>query len=224
MESKETVPPPPVAAGSLTGAKAKIATTSFDSCTHQALLALANQILTGLAGNAAFPSPHPALAVVTAARDRFEVKLDAAAGGGKLATQQCRDARAALVRLLRDLALNVQQTSGGDRALLLSTGFPLQRGAQPPSVLPAPARLRLLHTGASGQILVRCASMRKARAYQWRVATATAPTSFTTLEPTTAARVLLVNQVPGSQVIAQVRVLGALGWSDWCDAVSAIVL
>ena len=224
MESKETVPPPPVPAGSGIGQPAKIASTFISAMSHQALAAAIGTILADLAGNPAFPHPSPTLAQVAAARNAFVAKIDAAAGGGRVATQQCRDARVPLERLMRDLALNVQQASGGDRAVLLTTGFPLQRGRQPAAVLPAPGGLRLQPTGTSGQMLVRCAAAKAAKAYQWRLATGPDPAALVPTDPTPQARYLLTGLAPGSQVRAQARMLGRAGWSDWCDAVTGIAV
>ena len=199
---------------------ARIAMSILARSTLAQLAALASNIIAALTGNAAFPNPNPTLAAIDAARQAFVAKMDLAAGGGKLATAQLGDARAELIRLLRELALDLQRTSGGDRTKLVSTGYPLCKERNTIGPLPPPSGLRLSRGGNTGQLIARCRSDRNARAWQWHYATAQTPTTWIDVGTTTRSHTVLNGLVPGTQYIVQGRVVGPHGASDWCDAVA----
>jgi hypothetical protein len=200
--------------------QARIATSFLARNTQPQLAAAAGNIIIALTGNTAFPNPSPTLAAVTAARDAFVAKMTLAAGGGRLVTSQLADARVVLISLLRELALNLQQSSGGDRRTLVSTGYPLRKTAVSVGPLLAPAGMRLERGGVTGELIARCRATGNARAYQWRYATAQAPTAWVETGTTTQARSLLEGLVPGTQYFAQARLVGPKGASDWCDSVA----
>jgi len=198
---------------------ARIATAFLSRFSHSQLVVIVSNILAALLGNAAFPNTRPTLAEITAARDAFVAKIDLAAGGGRLATAQLHDARVELVRLMQNLALNLQQASNGDRTKLVSTGFPLRRGPGGVGPMPAPTRLRLARGPNSGQLIARCGIHRNAKAYQWRYATAQAPAVWIDAGSTTKASCVLEGLALGTQYIVQARLLGAKGPGDWSDGV-----
>jgi hypothetical protein len=218
MESTTEVPVPVPAPGSPVN-NARIATAFLTRFSLSQLAVAVSNILAALTGNAAFPNPRPTLAEISAAHDTFVAKIDLAAGGGRVATAQLADARVGLVRQMHNLALNLQQASNGDRTKLVSTGFPLRRGSGGVGPLPAPVRLRLARGPNSGQLIARCGVNGNAKAYQWRYATAQAPTVWIEAGTTTKAQFLLVGLALGNQYIVQARLVGAKGASDWSDGV-----
>ena len=128
-------------------------------------------------------------------------------------------ARAAVVKLMRDLALYVQHTCQGDMQKLLSSGFTAQKlKRQPVGVLLPPQNVRLRPARVTGQIIARCNKMPDAKAYQWRFATALAPTAWTMTDTVIAANTTLVGLTRGTDDIVQVRAFGTRGASDWSDA------
>ncbi|HEV2607488.1 MAG TPA: hypothetical protein VGT79_05855, partial [Xanthomonadaceae bacterium] len=145
------VTPPPTVAP-VGNAKVAISYLSETSDAH--LIVAIQSILTGMAGNAAYPTPTPALADITAARNNFVAAVNAAKDSRRQIVVRNQQ-RATVVALLRTLAHYVQVASGGDLPTLLSSGFPAQRGRQPVGPLPAPANLRLTRGRNNGRIIAR---------------------------------------------------------------------
>lgn len=86
--------------------------------------------INGLTGNAGFPTPAPALRVISAALSAFTVALAAAVNGGTELTKNAK--RAELVSLVRPLASYVTITADGDMTKLLSSGFRYQNRTRSP--------------------------------------------------------------------------------------------
>jgi hypothetical protein len=202
---------------------ARIAIASLSRISNANLIAASERILVGMHGNANYPAPVPALADITAVHTSF-VAAVSSGNGGALAIAVRRQQRTQLVALLRSLALYVQQTCNGDPAILLSSGYPVRRAPQPVGLLSAPANLRLARGKISGQLKVRCTAVVHAGSYQWRYATAAAPTTWTVLDPTVRASIVLDGLVAGTVYIVQVRAVGSQGPSDWSDVANLMVV
>lgn len=220
-------PPSPgttaVAVSAPPAGKARVAVTFLSHATDANLIVAIQSVLTGMTGNAAYPSPNPPLANITAARDRFIAAVNAAKDSRRQIVVR-EQQRAAVVVLLRTLAHYVQVASGGDLPTLMGSGFPVQRRSQPVGTLPQPANLRLVRGRNSGQIIARCQKLKQAGAYEWRYATVAAPTAWVELDSTFAARVTITGLMPGTQYSVQVRALGTAGPSDWSDAAMLMVV
>jgi len=195
---------------------AKIALGFIARSSDAVLIAWAGRIITGLTGNANYPTTRPTLAEMEAARDTF-VAAVATLDRGSAAVAKRDAARAPLEELLRLLALNVQQTAQGDRVILISSGYPLQKTRQPTGIPAAPQNLRLKQ-GKTGELIARCTAVPNALSYQWRSATSAAPLVFTSPDPTGKATCTIEGLTPGTQYIVQVRVVGRKGASDWSEA------
>jgi len=199
----------------------KVAISFLGKTSDADLIAACGRIVTAMTGNTHYPTPKPTLAAVTAARDTF-VAAVATLDRGKVSVAVRNAARVPLVQLLRDLSLFVQQASQGDRVVLLGSGYPLQKIRQPIGVPAAPQNLRLKQ-GNSGQLVARCNVVAAAVSYQWRFASAQAPSAWTQPEPTGKATCTLEGLAPGTQYTVQVRAIGRKGASDWCTAASLFV-
>jgi hypothetical protein len=203
--------------------KARIAVSFLLVDKDAQLLVDSARILTMMTGNAAYPTPDPALADITTARNSYAAAVTAAKDsriGLKLRVQQ----RASLVALLRTLAHYVQVTSGGDLPTLLASGFPAQRARGPVGELPAPANLRLSRGKVSGQVIARCDPVARAGAYLWRYALSTTPTAWLPVVTTVSARAVLNGLVPTASYLAQVGVVGSAGQGNWSDVATVTVL
>ena len=197
---------------------AKVAITPFTNSSDANLIVLLGRILDAMTGNANYPAPVPTLVALGTARTTFVSAVNAL-DRSRASIVRRNNARTAVVQTLRDLALYVQHASGGDMAKLISSGFPAQQPRrQPIGVLLPPQNVTLRPARVSGQILARCKAVPQANAYQWRYASALAPTVWTQPDPVTTASFTLTNLVRGTDYIVQVRVLGAKGPSDWSDS------
>jgi hypothetical protein len=213
------VSPPPVGAIKV----AKVALTFISRSSDKDLVVATSRIVNGMTGNLSYPTPAPTLVAVAAARDALLAAINVA-NGSKLTIASRRQLRPALEGLLRQLAQYVQTASNGDPLVLTGSGFPLHRGRQPVGVLPAPTNLRLSRGLISGQLRARCKVVAQAASYQWRVASAAAPTVWLPADPTVAANATLQGLTPGTQYIVQVRAIGSKGPSDWSDATMQIAM
>jgi hypothetical protein len=195
---------------------AKILLSFIGRSPDAVLIAWAGRILTALTGNVHFVAPRPALAEIEAARDAFAATV-ATLDRGSAAVARRDAAREPLEVLLRLLALYVQQTSQGDRVILISSGFPLQKIRQPTGIPAAPQNLRLKQ-GKSGDLIARCNAVPNALSYQWRYTTSAAPLAFIQPDPTGKSTCTIPALTPGTQYVVQVRVIGRKGTSDWSEA------
>jgi len=203
--------------------KAKVAVGFLTQSKDADLIVASLRIELGMTGNAAYPDPNPALADLIAARNSYIAAVNAAKDS-HLGIVVRRQQRAAFTAMLRDLAHYVQVTSGGDLAILLSSGFTAQKQKKPVGLLPAPANMRLNRGKTSGLLIARCSKLPQAGAYEWRYANLATPTVWVDIEATFAARVTIEGLTPGAQYTAQVRALGTAGPSDWSDTATLMVL
>ncbi|HTA65012.1 MAG TPA: fibronectin type III domain-containing protein [Xanthomonadaceae bacterium] len=211
--SESSTPPVLPAATPIPG---KVAIGFLSRAPDANLIAASGHILAALADNPHYVTPRPTLAELDAAQQAFVAAVQAI--DRRPVTRVARDkARSVLVQSLRTLALYVQEVSKGDREILLGSGFPLQKGRQAIAKPATPRNLRLSQ-GNSGSLHARCIAVAQARSYQWRVATAQAPTAWSQAQPSTKANTVLDGLVPGTQYLVQVRAVGSKGTSDWSDS------
>jgi hypothetical protein len=194
---------------------------SFLTSDSDALLITdAGSIITALTGNASYATPAPTLAEVQTALDEFITSVADAADGGVTLTASKNDKRAALVALLRQLASYVQVACKGDLTVLLSSAFPIQKPQRfPIGVLPAPKNVTVTLGSRTGELNASAVPMPGAAIYNWRLATAAAPTVFVQSVQTTAASNTFDNLTPGVVYNIQANVVGSAGPSDWSDPV-----
>jgi hypothetical protein len=209
---------PPAIAG-----KAKLTVGFINRNNDKDLLTAASRILTAMTGNPAYAAPSPTLAALTAARDALLAVVNNA-DDSSLARATRRQLRPPLALLLRQLAQYVQPISQGDPVVLMSSGFPLQRTPQPAGVLPAPANLRLSRGKLTGQLRARCNVVARAASYQWRIASAQAPTAWLPADPSSSAHATLSGLTAGTSYVVQVRAIGSQGPGDWSDAATQIAM
>jgi hypothetical protein len=205
------------------GRPAKVAVSFMSTDTDTEFVIDTARIVAGMTGNKAFPTPIPALADIIAARNAYTAAVTAAEDS-RLARSLRKKTRAALVFLLRQLAHFVEDTSAGDRTVLMSSGFPLQRGRSPVGPLPAPSQVRLAKGKTTGTAIARCRLLPRARAYQWRIAPAATPTAFLPVLTTFAAHAEFEGLTPTTFYVVQVCAVGTAGAGDWSETAAALVL
>jgi hypothetical protein len=188
------------------------------------LAAAIARILTAMTGNTVYPSPVPTLQALRMAGDAFAAAIHDNDGGTKAVLHR-DEVRETAEELLRDLAAYVQHACRGDLLRLSSSGFPAQRqrAASVTQPIPAPTGVKVSNGNASGRVLARCARVRHARLYQWRYATAQAPTEWILGEALSTVACTLTGLAPATEYLLQVRALGTRGASDWSDIATLIV-
>src|ERR1051326_450544 len=193
------------------------------------LLSRLTSVHDSMAGNAAFPNPPVDPGVFKAALDAFSAAIAEALDGGKKAVAERHNRRQIAVEMAVLLGRYVQITSKNNLATLLSSGFEaksIKRSA--PQPLSQPAIAKVDQGSSSGQLLVRIRPVPKARNYELRFAAqaaAGAPDQWTIITVATVrASVQIGGLTPGSTYMFQVRAFGHLGFTDFSDPVSRMVI
>ena len=173
-------------------------------------------IIASMTGNANFPTPSPTLAVITTALNAFTIALADAADGGVEKTAIKNAKRAELVSLLRQLSSYVFATANGDMTKLLSSGFPAQKTSRSPiGPLPAPATPVLSQGPVTGSLNALSPPVSGSYIYNWRVALASAPTTYVKQQQTTAASNTFEGLTPGQTYNVELNAVGTAGTTDW---------
>jgi hypothetical protein len=189
------------------------------------LIALTQAIISGLTGNASFPSPTPDLTAITAALADFSDAMAEAANGGVHLTAAKNAKRAVLASLLRQLAGYINVQCDGDIEKLRSTQFPIQKPTRSRlGAVSTPAAPVLKQGAKSGVLAAKSSPVEGASVYNWRIALASAPTQFVQTAQTTAARTTFAELTPGQVYNVQLNAVGASGTSDWSDDATSMVM
>lgn len=187
------------------------------------LIVFVRNIVTLMTGSAKYPTPSPTLATITTSVDAFEVAVQEALEGGKLAVAARNAARVELLSLVRQLAAYVQGHCDADLVNIFESGFNAVRAPAPIGQLPAPANVRLVMTGLSGQLSLRFDRVDNAANYSIQSATsADGPWEDKGLSPNT--RVMFDGLTPGKMYWGRVRANGTAGPSDWSSPATAMAL
>lgn len=202
--------------------KAKV---SYDfNRTETKLMERTQALLANLYGNPAYAEPVVTKPELEAAVQALQDAIGLQAQGGTAATAAKNARKAELLELLDKLALYVQTVSGGDLALLLSSGFRAasQNRASVPLVKPVVKRLRY---GVTGESLLAVKPVANARCYECRVAEVTddgAPGPWQAKGPfNSSQKIQVTGLTPGRVYIFQIRAVGgSTGASDWSNPVS----
>src|SRR5689334_2230433 len=110
---------------------AKVA-TSFGRYSDGGLAEKAQHIINSMDGNAAYPTPVPAITDIQSLVDSYVTALANLGNTGKQGTLIKDQFRESLEELLNTLALYVQATGGSNIATLQSSGYDLQKGKSGP--------------------------------------------------------------------------------------------
>jgi hypothetical protein len=180
-----------------------------------ALIAFGRQVVVALTGNTNYTTPVPSLTAVTTAVDALETANEDAMHGDRLAISRRKDARLALVNLLRLLAAYVDNQGQQDRTILMSSGFELVRVPAPIGPLQPPNAPTLRRGKNDGQIKARVTRQNGIISVNWRIALASAPTVYLETVSTAAARYLFTGLAAGQIYLVQASVVGTAGTTSW---------
>ena len=186
-----------------------------------ALITYAIGIVTAMTGNPAFPSPIPALALVTAAVNALQVAETAALTRAK-GTAAARNAkRATLVDLLEQLKAYVQAQANAtpDNAanIIQSAGLAVRKTPT------HAARTFTVNPGAvSGSVKLYTKSVGSRSAYLWEYSTDAGKT-WVAAPVTVQARTTITGLPPGTTVLFRVQTVSKTGEGDWSQVLSHLV-
>ena len=178
-----------------------------------------------MTGNTTYPTPAPALTIVTTAINAFTVAIANAADGGKELTSIKNAKRVELISLLRQLASYVGVTCDSDMTKLLSSGFPVQKPNRTPAVVPPAPVTPLVSQGVrTGELNASTTPVVGAYIYNWRLALAASPSSYVQTAQTTGARNTFDALTAGAIYNVELNAVGTAGASDWSTAADLMVV
>jgi hypothetical protein len=186
-----------------------------------ALITYAKGIVKGMTGNPSFPSPTPALTVVTAAIDELQTAETAAQARTKGAATTRNDKRTALVVLLQQLRASIQKAAAADptngAAIIQNAGVAVRK-------LPTHhARTFAAKPGAvSGVAKVVAQSAARRASYEWQYST-DGDKTWLAAPATLQAKTTVSGLQPGATVQFKYRPLTKTGEGDWSQPVSLLV-
>ncbi|MBK9148701.1 MAG: fibronectin type III domain-containing protein [Flavobacteriales bacterium] len=191
-----------------------------EGLTPEEILERADAHITGLTGNADFPTPVPTLVVQQADRDALAAANVAVLNNGG---KQDRLAQAAAVKQVKSnikiLAGYVQAVSGGDPIKIASAAFATRKVPQPPAPMPAPPNLRLVITTKPGELKARWGGVKDKRIYELQICDGDplVPANWQPLVMTSRNFFLITGLVSHQAYSVRVLAVGALGVGPWSD-------
>ncbi len=175
-------------------------------------------ILEKTTGNPSFASLAPLVATTQTAFDTYQTAAAKAASGDREAIVIRNEKRDALGMLLVQLANGISTAANGNMAVLISSGFPVQKQQRTPvGPLPTPDAPLVTQGPVSGTLIASAKAVKGASIYNWSVALETAPNEDVQDAQTTAASAEFDGLTPGKVYVISLNAVGAAGASNWSD-------
>jgi hypothetical protein len=176
-----------------------------------------------MTANAAFATPSPALAEVSAARTALVAAIVAAQTGAHAAVATKNEAAKKLSGLLVKLARYVNSVAGGDVDKAVSSGFELAKLPDPIDKLGAPTRFAGSTSAIEGQVELRWKGVRGARMYQVYMCEGdpTQEGKWASVGLTSKARLTVQGLTTDKKYSFRVAALGTIGEGPMSETVTA---
>lgn len=140
--------------------------TSFKMHTDSAFETKAQIIAAAMSDNEYFKNPSPEIPVLLDAINTYTDALTAAGTGDRIKIAEKNKSRKALEALLRELAAYVMLVAKGDRTILISSGFDLQKEPESKPAVTAPTTLIVKSGSNSGEVIVRAVGAKNVKHYR----------------------------------------------------------
>jgi hypothetical protein len=167
-----------------------------------------------------FSNP-PDLDAFMASIQTFEGSIAAAQDGGRTAVSAKNKARAATVRLWRQLGHYVEANCKDDINIVNASGFQVVDKTKVPSQPVSKGVIGKVDAGAvTGEVVVKGKSIPMARSYVLHYAALGAdgkPGVWTEVALTDPRKISVTGLTPGTTYAFQIKALGVLGFGDWSD-------
>jgi hypothetical protein len=177
-----------------------------------------------LTGNAAFPDPKPKLGDVTELCDKLDGASQSYDFTRSRLDKEARDTYFEDLRgAIRDLSGYVQSQSSGDKDLIMSAGFDVEKSPAPFGQLPAPADVRALVRPYPGSIEVRFGGVKGRLSYQVFICSGDpkVESNWVLNTSTGKTRVMVDGLESNAMYFFRVVALGAAGFSPVSDVAFA---
>lgn len=201
---------------------------SYDKWDDYSLASLAGKTLTCMTNNTAFPNPRPDMTAYALLVEDYRAKQEIAATRGSQLEKKARDnARAKLLKAMKDLANYVNSVADGDAEQLVSSGFDLVPPPQPTGFPTIPKGAKMLDGRFSGEVKFTFGSLASAWGYEYSYATELdadgIPIWGDIIRTTNSRQNFISGLTPAERVYVRVRAYNGKGIGDWTDLISFIV-
>ena len=181
-------------------------------------------IIASVDGNAYFLNPTPAIAELLESLGTFSEALTAAGTGDRIRIAEKNKARTALEAKLQELAVYVMMVAKGDKAILVSSGFDLQKEAEPTPPVSAPTGFDVTGGNNPGEVQVRLTGAKNVKHYRHEYTTAPLTESSSWIVYTNSRRTHLFEGLKkGTEYIFRSAASGKRGALAYSNTVSFIV-
>ncbi len=189
------------------------------------LVGKCKNIEVSMTNNTDFENIEPPLTVLITARNEFENAMAKADNGNKADTVIKNTSREILLGVLDDLGEYVQRSSKGDEAIILNSGFDVNRKPTTVGVLPKPENLTVKMGGNKGSVEVSWSSIPNARFYEYEYSEVKSETDSVWITKTCTTRKALISSLISGKQYA-FRVAGAATSTEriYSDEVISFVL
>ena len=186
-------------------------------------------LLKGLTGNSNFTNLPVDLNVFKADLDIYAASIAEAKDGGKKAITLRNKQGEVVIRTIKHLATYVELNCKDDMNIFLSSGFQPRSSARTPAQPLDQPTILSIDQGPTGQLLVSIKPVRKAKSYELRCGAVGAggavPAAWSTLMAPKAKTAVPINGLtPGTTYAVQVRAYGQLGYTEYSDSATRMVI
>jgi hypothetical protein len=205
------------------------AVLNFHKALPEKVLSQGYALMKGLIGNGNFTTLPVDLIIFKTDLDNYAASIAEAKDGGKKAITLRDKQGEVVIRTIKQLATYVELNCKDDMNIFLSSGFQTRTStrtaAQP---LDQPVILNI-DQGVTGQLLASIKPVRRARSYELRYgavgAGGAAPAAWSMLMvPKARTAVPIGGLTPGTTYAIQVRAYGQLGYTEYSDSATRMVI
>lgn len=193
----------------------------FSSYSDPGLAAQAQSIMTAMTGNANFTTPTPPLTDLATVMTAFSTALTNASTGDHTTVEIKNQRRKVLEVVLHQLGLYVEAQSGGDVAVMLSSGYKVSKEPEPIGPLPKPTGFKVV-PGGKGEVKLALNKLDGASSYQFEYKLTTA--TDWVHKTATRSKILLTNLDSGKEHSFRVVPIGTSDVREYSDEISSFVL
>jgi hypothetical protein len=121
--------------------------------------------ITAMTGNTNFPEPTPTLPKSQTVLDDFNLALTAAQSGDRTKIAIKNEKRGILIDTIRALGRYAEMAANGNRSILMSSGFEVNKERSSTIELGQPENVHLTDGINTGEMIVSCSSVSGVRSY-----------------------------------------------------------
>jgi hypothetical protein len=193
--------------------------------TDARLYSKANHIINKMDGNPHFEDVQPLLITLREATTIYSTSLAKTQSGSKEATAHKNQAREALIAVLKKIAARVQTISDGDRTLILSTGYDVNKKWSKVGPLSKPTNFRLQQGSNKGSIDLVCDPIAGASIYEVGYTEGIpTPNSLWMKQTSTRRKITIADLISGKQYTFRMAGGGSHPSRIWSEVLSSYVL